>query len=57
MTLSDGAKAWKSFEMYAAQFGQLNPIDEDVINKKVNTQVVLNPLTGGLEKIKTEQAK
>ena len=57
LTLSDGAKAWKSFEMYAAQFGQLNPIDEDVINKKVNTQVVLNPLTGGLEKIKTEQAQ
>lgn len=57
LSLFEGTKSWQSYEMYAAQFGQLNPIDEDLINKKVKTMVVLNPYTGGLEKIKTEQAK
>ncbi len=57
LALFEGTKPWRSYEMYAAQFGQLNPIDEDLINKKVNTMVVLNPYTGSVEKIKTEQAK
>ncbi len=57
LSLFEGAKSWQSYEMYAAQFGQLNPIDEDLINKKVKTVVVLNPYTGGLEKIKTEPVK
>lgn len=57
LSLFEGATPWHSYEMYAAQFGQLNPIDEDLINKKVCTMVVLNPYTGGVEKIKTEPVK
>lgn len=57
MTLYDGAQTWKSYELYAAQFGQLSPLDEDLFNKKVTTTVVLNPYTGGIVKINTVQSK
>lgn len=57
LSLSEGAKPWKAYEIYAAQFGHLNPLDEDLFNKKVVTTVILNPYTGGIQKIKTEQAK
>ena len=50
-------KELANFELYAGQYGILNPLTNDLFNKKVITSIVLNPVSGSLDSINTEQAE
>lgn len=46
-----------AFELYAAQFGKVESISGEMFSKKYTTSLVLNPVTGSIEKIETEAVK
>lgn len=56
ISLSNRNKELAKFELYAAQYGILNPLTNELFNKKVITSIVLNPTTGSLESINTKQS-
>lgn len=49
VTISEGSKAIKAFEAYAAQFGQPVNLSANLFGKKFTTRLRLNPITGGIE--------
>ncbi len=57
VTVYNGTEPWKAYELYAAQFGKVVPLDEGLFSKKTFTGIVLNPVTGSLEDIKIESLK
>ena len=57
VTLHRGGEQWAAYELYAAQFGKVVALDEDLFNKKLFTSIVLNPVTGNLESIEIENVK
>lgn len=57
ITLYKGNDQWAAYELYAAQFGTVAALDEDLFSKKLFTSVVLNPVTGNLESIEIDNAK
>lgn len=56
-TLYKGNEQWAVYELYAAQFGSVVALDDELFGKKLFTSVVLNPVTGNLESIEIENAK
>ena len=46
-----------AYELYAAQFGKLESISGEMFSRKYTTSIVLNPVTGSIEKIETEAVK
>lgn len=46
-----------AYELYAAQFGKLESISGEMFSRKYTTSIVLNPVTGSIEKIETETVK
>ena len=57
VTLYKGNEQWAAYELYAAQFGTVAALDDDLFGKKLFTSVVLNPVTGNLESIEIENAR
>lgn len=57
VSLYKGNSPWSAYELYAAQFGYTEALDEGLFNKKIFTSIVLNPITGSLESIKIEDIK
>lgn len=57
VTLSQGDRDIVSQEFYAAQYGRMQMLDENLFSKKLLTSIVLDPATGNLETIKTEALK
>ncbi len=57
VTVYDGEKEWTAFELYAAQFGRTEALSEELFSKKLYTNLVLNPVTGSIERIDTDVAK
>ncbi len=57
ITLYKGNEQWAAYELYAAQFGNTVPLDEELFDKKLFTGIVLNPVTGNLESIEIENVK
>lgn len=57
VTLSKGNEQWAAYELYAAQFGRTEALDEGLFGKKMLTSVVLNPVTGNLESIDISEFK
>ena len=57
VTLYKGNEQWAAYELYAAQFGTVAALDEDLFGKKLFTSVVLNPVTGNLESIEIDSAR
>lgn len=57
VTLYRGNEQWAAYELYAAQFGTVAALDEDLFSKKLFTSVVLNPVTGNLESIEIDSSK
>lgn len=57
VTLYDGGKQQSAYELYAAQFGKTEALDEGLFGKKLFTSIVLNPVTGMLENIQMEDVK
>lgn len=56
VSMSNRNKELAKFELYAAQYGILNPLTNELFNKKVITTVSLNPVTGSIESINTKQS-
>lgn len=55
VSLANRKKELANFTLYAGQFGSLNPLTNDLFNKKVTTSIVFNPITGSIESINTRQ--
>lgn len=45
------------FELYAPQFGTIEPLSGELFGKKFTSHLVLNPLTGSIDSIETETIK
>lgn len=54
LSLYDGNKQYKSFDISAAQFGRTESISGELFGKKITTHIVLNPVTGNADELKTE---
>lgn len=54
ISLYDGSKQYKSFDIYAAQFGRTESISGELFGKKITTHLVLNPVTGNADELRTE---
>lgn len=54
VTVSEGNKAINNFEVYAAQFGNLESISSNLFGKKFTTHLRLNPVTGIVEHMEVE---
>lgn len=54
VTLSENTHGVKSFETYAAQFGELTVLSSNLFGKKFTTHVQLNPVTGNVESMEVE---
>lgn len=46
-----------AIELYMAQFGKTEPLSGELFGKKQLTQMVLSPVTGTIESVKTENVK
>jgi hypothetical protein len=57
VTLATADKQIASEELYAAQYGRMEMLDDGLFSKKLRTSIVLDPATGNLESIKTEVTK
>lgn len=57
VTLHKDGEQWAAYELYAAQFGHTEMLDEKLFEKKLFTSVVLNPVTGCLENITIDDAR
>lgn len=57
VTLYKGNEQWAAYELYAAQFGTVVALDDELFGKKLFTSVVLNPVTGNLESIEIDSSK
>lgn len=57
VTLKKGTDQVSAYELYAAQFGETGMLNDDLFGRKLYTSVVLNPVTGSLESLKSEQVK
>lgn len=51
ITVSDMNKTYVSREYPITQFGETEVLTNNLFNKKVNTRVIFNPVTGGIAKI------
>ncbi len=57
VTLFSGEKVWAAYELYAAQFGNVASLDEDLFGRKLFTSLVVNPVTGNLDSLQSEPVK
>lgn len=57
ITVFSGEQMLGAFELYAAQFGKTESISGEMFSKKYTTSIVLNPVTGSIEKLETEATK
>lgn len=57
VTLHRGAEQWAAYELYAAQFGRVEMLNDDLFGKKIYTSVVLNPVTGNMDSMKSEPVR
>jgi len=54
-TISKDGNDIKSCETFAAQFGNTETMSGDLFGKKQSCSIVLNPVTGGIEKIESKE--
>lgn len=57
VTLHRGSEQWAAYELYAAQFGRVEMLNDDLFGKKIYTSVVLNPVTGNMDSMKSEPVR
>lgn len=50
-------KPYAHYELFAPQFGRIEVLSGDLFGKKTETSIVLDPLTGAIEHIKSELVK
>ena len=51
VTIKGLGKTWFDNELPVTQFGETEVLTDNLFNKKVNTRVIFNPVTGGIVKI------
>ena len=51
MTIKDTHKVYYEHEISFAQLGETEVLVNSLFNKKVNTRVIFDPITGGIVKI------
>ncbi len=56
-TVFTDSKTLGSYEMYVAQMGRTESISGEMFGKKYTTSLVLNPINGSIEKVKTDVIK
>lgn len=56
-TVFNDSKTLGAYELYAAQMGKTESISGEMFSKKYTTSLVLNPVNGSIEKVKTEAVK
>lgn len=56
-TLYRGTDVWAAYELYAAQYGNVESLNSNMFSKKFTTSLILNPITGNVESISTEMIK
>lgn len=54
ITLSKEEQPLKTFETYAAQFGRIENISGNLFGKKFTTHIILDPVTGNVETLRTD---
>lgn len=54
ITLLNFTEPYASFELYAAQFGRVEPLSGELFGKKFTTHLLLNPVTGNVDRLDTE---
>ena len=47
----------KRFETYAGQFGKTECLSGELFGKKLTSRIVLNPVSGSIEKIESDMVK
>lgn len=57
VSLYEQERLMASFEFYAAQFGKTENLSGELFGKKQTTQIILNPITGGIEHLQSESIK
>lgn len=57
VSLFNGDVQLAAYELYVAQFGKTVMLDDALFGRKFATSIVLNPITGSLERIVTEAVK
>jgi len=56
-TLFNGQNIVAAYEFYAGQFGEAVRLNDAMFNKKFETSIVLNPVTGSAERLESEPLK
>nr|WP_314754797.1 DUF4831 family protein [uncultured Prevotella sp.] len=54
ITLIDFTEPHYTFELYAAQFGRVEPLSGELFGKKFTTHLLLDPVTGNVNRLETE---
>lgn len=57
LTVYRGREQWAVYELYAAQFGRVEQLNDELFGKKYFTGIVLNPVTGNMESFRTEPVR
>lgn len=57
VSMEDMTKPLATIEFSAAQFGEVENLNEPLFSKKVETRLVLNPYNGGIESIESQPIK
>lgn len=57
VTLYRGEERWTAYELYAAQYGRVEQLSDELFGKKLFTSLVLNPVTGSVESLQSETVK
>ncbi|MDO4159144.1 MAG: DUF4831 family protein [Prevotellaceae bacterium] len=57
VSLFKGGDLLSAYELYAAQFGRTEMLTDELFNKRYFTSLILNPVTGNLDQLKTESVK
>lgn len=57
ITLTSNGREVKAFEAWMPQFGKVENLSAELFGKKQTSRIILNPLTGGIEKIEGETLK
>lgn len=57
VTLFCGGTQRTAYELYAAQFGRTEHLNDALFGKKMETSVVLNPVTGNLDNLRSESER
>lgn len=57
VTLTQGQRRVASYDLYAGQYGRTESLSAELFGKKTTSHLVINPVSGSIEKIESETLK